>query len=223
LVRVRVALLALSALALSGCITTSMQGYADRQLPDRPVQRIAVLVSAQGSLGPSLQTSISSEAKKRGLFAEDALLLLPPTRTYSNDEVKGALTKDGIDAVLVLTVGDTGVRKEYAGTIMTGNYSGTSSATGTGTRFGNMTNVSASGTSSGTMTATSTPTYRYSRQTAFQAKLIEVTSGRTLWVGGGQVQAGGLLFIGDGTNANSAASAIFEDMHSKGVIGIAAS
>jgi hypothetical protein len=133
------------------------------------------------------------------------------------------LTKDGIDAVLVLTVGDTGVRKEYAGTIMTGNYSGTSSATGTGTRFGNMTNVSASGTSSGTMTATSTPTYRYSRQTAFQAKLIEVTSGRTLWVGGGQVQAGGLLFIGDGTNANSAASAIFEDMHSKGVIGIAAS
>jgi hypothetical protein len=220
---VRIVALALSALALSGCITASMQGYADRQLPERPVQRIAVLVSAPGTLGPSLQGNVSSEAKKRGIFAEDVLLLLPPTRTYSNTEVKGALSKDGIDAVLILNVGDSGVRKEYAGTLFTGSYSGSWDGTGTATRFGNTTDISMSGTSHGTMSATATPIHRYSRQTAFQAKLIDVASGRTLWVGGGQVQAGGLLFVGDSASASKAASAIFEDMQSKGVIGAAAS
>jgi len=223
MLRIRIAALAFSALALSGCITTSMQGYADRQLPERAVQRIAVYVSAPGSLGPSLQTNISIEAKKRGVFAEDALVLLPPTRTYSNDEVKKALATDGIDAVLVLDVGDSGIRREYAGTIFSGSYSGSSSAMGTATRFGGMTNINMSGSSYGTTTAVSAPTYRYSRQTAFQAKLIDVASGRTLWVGNGQVQSGGSLFVGDGANANSAASAIFEDMHTKGVIGTAAS
>jgi hypothetical protein len=217
------ALLAFAALTLSACITTSMQGYADRELPQHPVQRIAILVSAPTNLAVSLQSNIAGQAKERGLFAEDVLLILPPTRTYNNTEIKSTLAKDGIDAVLVLNVGDSGVRKEYAGTYFYGGYSGTSNATGTATSFGNVTNISVNGTSSGTMSATAVPTYRYSRQSAFQARLLDASTGRTLWVGNGQVQAGGLLFVGDGASAGSAASAIFDDMHNKGIIGSAAS
>ncbi len=208
----------LLALGVSGCITTDMQGYADRQLPQHPVQRLAALVAAPTGLASSLQADITNEAKKRGVLAEDALTLLPPTRTYSDAEVKSELGRDGIDAVLVLTVGDSGVQKEYAGTVFFGASTTSVNAAGTATSFGNMTNVSVNGVANTTTTATASPTYRYSRQTTFQARLVEVASGRVLYVGNGQVQAGGLLFVGDGANALSTIRAIFDDLQTKGLI-----
>lgn len=221
--RITVALLTLVSVGLSACITTDMQGYADRQLPQHPVQRMAALVAAPAPLVGSLQSSIVQEAKKRGVLAEDALILFPPTRQYSDAEVRAELVQQGIDAVLILRVGDTGVQKEYAGTVFTGSTVTSGNAFGTATGFGNTANVSVFGTSTSTTTASATPTYRYSRQTNFQAQLVEVASGRNLWVGSGQVAAGGLLFVGNGANANSTATAIFDDLQRKGLIGPAAS
>jgi hypothetical protein len=63
----------------------------------------------------------------------------------------------------------------------------------------------------------------YRRQTHFTARLVEASSGRNLWVGKGQVNAGGLLFVGDGASAFSSASAIFDDLQNKGVITVAGS
>lgn len=146
-----------AAISLSGCITTSMQGYADRELPAKPVSRIVAYVAGPNPLVSSIQTSVTEEARKRGLVAEDALLLFPPTRTYTNAEIRQGLASNGIDGVLVINVGDTGVLQQYAGTILSGQYSGSSAATGTINNFGNISTVSLNGTSSGTMTATSTP------------------------------------------------------------------
>jgi hypothetical protein len=176
-------------------------------------------VAAPTPLAASIQQSIAEQAQKRGILAEDAFNLLPPTRTYTDAEIRQILAQRNVDSVLVIQVGDSGATKEYAGTIMTGQYTGTSSATGTINTFGNMSTLSASGMSSGTMTATATPTYRYSRRTAFTARLIEPATARNLWVGNGQVDAGGLLFVGNGMNASSSVSAIFEDLQKKGVIG----
>lgn len=215
--------LALAALGLSACVTTDMQGYADRQLPQHPVQRIVALVAAPGPLASNLQSSIVEEGRRHGVLAQDALVLFPPTRTYSDAEVRAELARDNVDAVLVLTVGDGGVQKEYAGTVFAASGMTTASAMGTASTFGNVTNASVFGTSTSTMTATAMPTYRYSRQTNFQARLLEASTGRGLWVGSGQVQAGGLLFVGNGVNANSTATAIFDDLQKKGLIGSAAS
>jgi hypothetical protein len=208
---------------LSACITTDMQGYADRQPPQHPVQRMVALVAAPPALASSLQSSIAQEAKKHGIPVEDAFLLFPPTRNYSDAEIRGELARDGIDAVLVLTVGDSGVQSQYAGTVFYGSSSGAASAIGTASTVGNITNVSMSGVSSATYTGTATPTYRYSRQTSFQARLVEASTGRTLWVGNGQVQAGGLLFVGNGANAYSTASSIFNDLQAKGIVAPVAS
>lgn len=52
---------------LSGCITTSMQGYADREPPQHAVRRLAALISAPGGLASSLETSVAQEAQRRGL------------------------------------------------------------------------------------------------------------------------------------------------------------
>jgi hypothetical protein len=122
--------------------------------------------------------------------------------------------------VLVINVGDTGVLQQYAGTILSGEYSESSYANGTIiNRFGSVSTVSLNGTSSGTMTATATPIYRYKRNTAFTARLLEPATARNLWVGNGDVKAGGLLFVGDGASASSSVGAIFDDLQQKGVIG----
>jgi hypothetical protein len=209
----------LAAVLLSGCITTTMQGYADRNLPARPVQRIVTYVVAPTALAASFQSSIAQEAAKRGIGAEDAYGLLPPTRTYSDAEIRKILAESNVDAVLIINVGDTGVLKEYAGTFFQGQYSGSTDTSGTITRNGPFSNVALTGNSTGTVTGTSSSIHRYSRQTTFKARLIEPASGRSLWVGSGEVSAGGKLFVGDSSSASSSASAIFDDLRAKGIFG----
>src|SRR5712664_2197286 len=209
----------LAAILLSGCITTSMQGYADRDLPARPVKHIATYVVASTALATSFQSSIAQEAAKRGIGADDAYALLPPTRSYNDAEIRKVLAESKIDAVLIINVGDTGVIREYAGTFFQGQYSGSTDTSGTLTRNGNFSNVSLTGSSSGTMTGMSTPSHRYSRQTTFKARLVDPTTARNLWVGSGEVSAGGRLFVGNGSSASSSVSAIFDDLRSKKIIG----
>jgi hypothetical protein len=209
----------LAAVLLSGCITTSMQGYADRDLPVRPVKHIATYVVAPTALATSFQSSITEEAGKRGIGADDAYTLLPPTRTYNDAEIRKVLAESNIDAVLIINVGDTGVVREYAGTFFQGQYSGSTDTSGTVTRNGNFSNVSLTGSSSGTMTGMSTPMHRYSRQTTFKARLVDPATARNLWVGSGEVSAGGRLFVGNGSSAASSVSAIFDDLQSKRIIG----
>jgi hypothetical protein len=209
----------LAAVLLSGCITTAMQGYADRDLPARPVKHIATYVVAPTALATSFQSSIAEEAAKRGIGADDAYALLPPTRTYNDTEIRKVLAESNIDAVLIINVGDTGVVKEYAGTFFQGQYSGSTDTNGTVARNGSFSNVSLTGNSSGTMTGMSTPMHRYSRQTTFKARLVEPATARNLWVGSGEVTAGGRLFVGNGSSAASSVSAIFDDLQSKRIIG----
>jgi hypothetical protein len=209
----------MAALLLTGCITTAMQGYADRDLPTRPVKHIAAYVVAPLALATSFQSSITQEAAKRGVAADDAYVLLPPTRTYNDTEIRKVLAESDIDAVLIINVGDTGVVKEYAGTFFQGQYSGATDVSGTVMRNGNFSNVALNGNSSGTVTGVSSPIQRYSRQTTFKARLVDPVTARNLWVGSGEVSAGGKLFVGNGVSAASSVSAIFDDLQSKKIIG----
>jgi hypothetical protein len=147
---------------------------------------------------------------------EDANVILPPTRQYDEPTIRKAMTSHGVDGVLVVNViGDTGAQQQYAGTIANTSYSGTSS--GNAMVMGNMIYA---GMSSGTATTTSTPVYHYSRAVAFEARLSDPQTSRKFWVGKGQTQAGGSLFMGDGTSAADAASTIFKDRQSKGLIDV---
>jgi hypothetical protein len=222
--RVFVTLAAGLAFALSGCVNTSIQSYADRSLPSNSLRHIAAFVSAPGPLAVSMQASIAEEARKRGVLAEDALTILPPTRKYSDAEVRAALQERGVDGVLIISVADSGIVSQYAGTIFQSSSNGVMSSDGTMTQFGNTSNLSMNGTYSGTTTATATPTFRYSRQTNFSARLIDPKSARNLWIGYGEVSARGgkgivgRLLVADGASASRSISAIFDDLQKKGVI-----
>jgi hypothetical protein len=187
-----------------------MQGYADLQPPAHPIQHVAAIAP------PALIPALTNEASKRGVVLEDANVILPPTRQYNETEIRQAMAAHGIDGVLVVNVtGDTGVQQRYAGTIANTSYSGTSS--GNAMVMGNM--IYGSGMSSGTATTTATPVYHYSRAIGFEARLSDPQTSRKYWVGSGQTQSGGSLFVGDAVNAANAASTIFNDLQSKGLIG----
>jgi hypothetical protein len=53
----------------------------------------------------------------------------------------------------------------------------------------------------------------------FKARLVDPATSRNLWVGSGEVSAGGRLFVGNGSSASSSASAIFDDLRAKKIIG----
>jgi hypothetical protein len=205
-----VIVMAASAVVLGACVTTSMQGYADLQPPAHPIQHIAAIAP------PALIPALANEASKRGVAFEDANVILPPTRQYNETEIRQAMAAHGIDGVLVVNVtGDTGVQERYAGTIANTSYTGTS--TGNATVMGNM--IYGTGVSSGTATTTSTPIYHYRRAVGFEARLSDPQTSRKFWVGSGQTQSGGSLFVGDAVNAANAASSIFNDLQTKDLIG----
>jgi hypothetical protein len=210
--------------ALTGCTSTTIQGYADRDIPSTGVRHIATYVAAPGQLAPSMQASIADEARKRGILAEDALTILPPTRTYTDAEIRKVLAERGVDGVLVINVADSGVVSQYAGTIFSSSYSGSFSANGTVTPMGSSALVSVNGTQTGSSFGTATPVNRYSRKTDFTARLLDPSSGRNLWVGNGEVSTeGGKGLIGrltvtDSASASHAVNALFDDLQSKRLI-----
>src|SRR5260370_4851954 len=64
----RILCLIAAAFSPTGCITTSMQGYADRELPAKPVSRIVAYVAGPTPLVSSIQSSISEEASMHDLL-----------------------------------------------------------------------------------------------------------------------------------------------------------
>src|ERR1700730_12546314 len=118
---IRAACLALAAIALSACVTTATTGV-DGEVASRPGGRLVASVAGPGGLASSIQSGINIEARRRGLSAENALALLPPTRRYTDADIRQALADRGIDGVLVINVGDSGVPRQYAGTIFQGRY-----------------------------------------------------------------------------------------------------
>ncbi len=180
--RVAKAVLAICSLVVvSGCVTTAMQGYADRDLPTKRIQSIVAYVSAPTTMSSQVQAAIGEEARKRNVITQDAFVLFPPTRSYSNTEIQQGLTRDRVDAILSVQIGDSGVIRQYAGTYFSSQTTGDFSASGTATRMGNLTNIELQGTSNSTTSGMATPVYRHSRQTDFVARLIDPTTGRNLW------------------------------------------
>jgi hypothetical protein len=191
---IRAACLGFAAITLSGCLTAET-GDADRMLPPRQLNRLVAYVAGPASVASNLQMNISGEARRRGLVADNALALFPPTRSYTDADIRQALATRGIDGVLIINVGETSVPRQYAGTILQGR-STASSATALAV-------ASVNG---------------YPRATTFTARLIEPATSRNLWDGFGHVETGGMFTDDDGSGAASAVAVIFDELQGKGIV-----
>jgi hypothetical protein len=193
---IRAACVALSAMTLSGCLTTETSD-ADRMLPPRQLNRLVSYVAGPATVAANLQTNISGEARRRGLAADNALALFPPTRSYTDADIRQVLAARGVDGVLIINVGETSVPRQYAGTILQGRST--------------VPSASAAAVSS---------VNGYPRATTFTARLIEPMTARNLWDGFGHVEAGGVFTADDGSGAASAVAAIFDELQQKGIVAL---
>jgi hypothetical protein len=181
---------------LSACALGSIQSEGSLQAPARPVSRLVAYVSGPDSLTASFQANIAVEAARRGLAAENALVLFPPARAYADSQIRQALAARSIDSVLIINIGNTGVHREYAGTIFQGRSRVLSGA-------GETAVASVNGDP---------------RETTYSARLLDGASGRKLWEGVGEVGPQNSLISGGPTVAESI-EALFDDLQTKGVIG----
>ena len=193
---IRAACFALAAIPLSGCLT-SETGDADRVVPPRQLNRLVAYVAAPAAVASNLQMNISGEARRRGLVADNALALFPPTRSYTDADIRQALAARGVDGVLIINVGETSVPRQYAGTILQGRSTVPSASA-----------------------AAASSVNGYPRATTFTARLIEPATSRNLWDGFGHVDTGGIFSSDDGTGAAVAVAAIFEELQQKGIVAL---
>jgi hypothetical protein len=183
---------------LSACASALVQGEGGLEAPVRPVTRLVAYVTGPDSVVSSFQANIAVEAAKRGLAAENALLLFPPTHAYADLQIRQGLAGRSIDGVLIINVGDAGVLRQYVGTIFQGR----------------------SAVSSGPAEAAIASVYGYPRQTTFAARLLDAATGRRFWEGAGQFgENKGLFSFDTGPTVSESVALVFDDLQAKGVVG----
>lgn len=103
---------------LCSCTQTTIEGYADREFRSRALTHIVTYISGPTSISNEAQASLTEQAAKHGVIHDNAFFVLPPTHSYSEQEIKRELASRGVDGVLLIRVGNTRVIKEYAGTLL---------------------------------------------------------------------------------------------------------
>jgi hypothetical protein len=189
----RVFCLAAIAVALTGCLTSSAPD-AGRMAAIHPVSHFAAYVAAPPALAPRIRSSIVAEAGRRGLVAEDALALFPPSRSYVDADIRQVLAARAVDGVLIINVGETGVPRQFAKTMFRGPPVAPAAAASVAAINGDPSS------------------------TSFTAELIEPAGARSLWNGSGIVDTGGAFSEDDGSGAALTIGALFDELQRKGFL-----
>ena len=196
LVAMRAFCLALIAMALSGCGSALLQSETSPQLSPRPVRAIGAYVAGPNSLAASFQANIAVEATRHGLTADNVSALFPPTRAYTNAEIRQGLAARSIDSVMIIRIGDAPGQRQYAGTILQERSVG----------------------SGGPTAAAIAAVNGNPNPSTFSARLVDVASGRKLWDGEGQIASGAYSLFANGTTVEDAVATLFDDLQDKGMI-----
>ena len=162
---------------LAACAPAEIQGYADPRPPERPVVSLAALVIADEALQSGSERELQRAATARHLAFVDARALAPPTRAYSDDEIRKELTAHGVDSLLEVTIGYTSARQTVEGGGLGRGFNlGVASGEAMKVQFGDRSTGLATGR-------------RTEKPVKFMARLFDLSSGRVVWVGSGQTAA----------------------------------
>lgn len=138
--------------------------------------------------------------------------IIPPTRTYSTDEIKEALLSRNIESLMIIDVGSSNQSSSVIGYNSYGRAYG--SASGSAYSVGNQTYVNVRGSST-----SNTSTYavrRFDRNTVTYSKLFDVSSDEIVWSAQTETKAGGAFFMSNGSTGGSLSSTIIDELVNKG-------
>jgi hypothetical protein len=185
-------------MALSGCGSALLQSETSPQLSPRPVKAIGAYVAGPNSLAGSFQANIAIQGTRHGLTTDNISALFPPTRAYTDAEIRQGLAARSIDSVMIIRIGDAPGQRQYAGTILQERSVG----------------------SGGPTAAAIAAVNGNPNPSTFSARLVDVASGRKLWDGGeGQIASGAYSLFANGATVEDAVAALFDDLQDKGMIG----
>ncbi len=188
------------AISLTACITTNVKGFTDREYADYRVKKVVVRApNANLDFGALIEQSFVEEFNFRGIHAASFMTMFPPTREWTDEDVANELEKNGFDSILYV--------------ILTGSDTNTDTVgfhnTGTARVYNNSVSYS----------SYSTPVRSIRRYTSTRARLYEVRTARTVWVGDSSTSAGGLAFIGDASQAHSISANVVAALRDGGHLG----
>jgi hypothetical protein len=194
-------MLGLMALSISGCITTQIRGYSNPDRANFVAKKIAVFASAKDiGIEVAVLDGFIEKLGANGVHSVDFKRILPPVRTYTNDEVLTALRRNGVDSVLEINIGGGDIQTVYLGS----QTHGTATSTANASFYGNSAYVNGQTNYSGS----SMPIYGANRTTTAEMKLLALDgeSSDTVWVSSAKTEAGGKLFVTDNSTADSLAT-----------------
>jgi hypothetical protein len=114
----RGALCLLSAALLCACTQTALDSYADRSPTSKQLKHIVAYVAGPAAVANEAQAGLTTEAAKHGVILDNAFYILPPTRPYSDGDIRRTFAASGVDGLLLIRVGRAPVIREYAGTLL---------------------------------------------------------------------------------------------------------
>jgi hypothetical protein len=111
-------LLAFGFVVFSGCsfppVAPDMTAFKDPAYFSRYFKTVVVFADTSDlRIRQGIEKNIAKELDERGVTATPAHLHLPPTRQWSDADRKKFFAANGVDAYLVVSVRDAGIREEY--------------------------------------------------------------------------------------------------------------
>ena len=107
-------LIGLFCVAISGCASTEMTSFVDPAYRNTTFQKL-LIVARTNNLTQRLwlESHLAQAFTIQKVDAKESVLLLPPTRKFSEEQRRDTMVKYGYDAYLVVDVGETGVESIY--------------------------------------------------------------------------------------------------------------
>lgn len=213
----RSAWLFLVSLTLAGCASTKITGFRD--LNHSSTQFSSIAVFAQGMM---LEAAVEAERLMCKKLAPTPCIsgktVLPPTRSYTPEEVEEHLGRANVDAVLIAALVADQSDTQYFGTVTSTSVSAVGGSSGTMNFYGNAAYWNGASYASASGQSVSTPMYGFSRLAFGQLGLFERATGSIAWRGEMKISGRGLLNITDSAFIDSATSKIAKDLKASGLL-----
>ena len=107
-------LFVLSFITFGGCASTEMTSFTDPAFKGLAFHHFLVVARSNNlSTRLWLESHLVQTLTTHRIFANESILLLPPTRKFSDEQMKDSLLRHNFDAYIVIDVGESGVESIY--------------------------------------------------------------------------------------------------------------
>ncbi len=100
-------------LLLVSCVSTRITSVTDPQYKSFIIDKVVVVVNTSDlDLKIKMESNLVSELNKKGVIAFNGYDVLPPTRNYSENDLKNIFAKNNIDSILFISIAEMGYSQQ---------------------------------------------------------------------------------------------------------------